>query len=160
MSLDTFAFLMILLFLAFVANSVLAFAASASLEQYGWYLLVVVLALVISWHRIEPGFKKWQRNWGSPRKAVVADKAAVEAARARQQQITLLKSRQAAKEREAKKRDAIINQKEGKKKVDLANMKPAGFGQDTDGLGRSSYWQGGAGSGGGSEMRRRGGGGG
>jgi hypothetical protein len=144
----------------FPSIGVVLFAAGASLEQYGWYLFVVALTVAIFWHRIEPSFIAWQRNWGSPRNAVVADKAAVEAARARQQQITLLKSRQAAKEREAKKREAILNQKEGKKKVDLAQMKPAGFGSEDMGGSRSSYWQGGGGGGGRSEMRRQGGGGG
>eukprot|EP00729_Bicosta_minor_P013430 gene13430-1644_t len=132
--------------------------AQYNFELYGWYMFAVALVVVVKWHEIEPAFNRWHRKITSP-KAVHADKDAVAKARARQQQVTQLAARQAAKERAIKEREAILNQREKKKQATGLHAR-----QDIDyNIGKSSGPYGG---GGGSsyrssgEMRRQGGGGG
>ena len=97
-------------------NAAVDAAAQYNFELYGWYMCAVALVVVVKWHEIEPAFNRWHRKITSP-KAVHADKDAVAKARARQQQVTQLAARQAAKERAIKEREAILNQREKKKQA-------------------------------------------
>jgi len=77
------------------------------LQLYGWYGLFVAIGLFVTWHRVEPWLYELRDRLTSP-PPVNADAAAVNAARARQQQKLLIETKQKRDEREAKKRDEVL----------------------------------------------------
>lgn len=120
--------------------------------------MLVVVLLFLLWPKLQPIVWDMQRSWGSPKGAVSADLAQVNAARARQQQALLAASQKRAEARSAKKRAEALGEKPSPKKPvkQGAQLKPfgnpgsGGFGNGGAGGGRNPLSP----SGGGSSYRR------